>query len=259
MPMSKEEKLEKVQRLHTAHRKTKEFLENEPPSWELHPGTDIARNWTVITAAYSGLEQTIQYLIAEEQGLHIAKLIEPRQNGRNPYRTHDVSELFTKLEKPTQEAIGEFYARFQSLHSYIAIETVDAFLRAVAGPQGDGYGRWRYALIEDRDLPKNSPEALVKIWEVCVQIAQNRAWGRQRLQMPDEELTSTFAMTLEDMLLKISVDRQNAGEPFRETTHEARRWGWSAGHPLNAFADVLWHVARYGEHGQSNVSDWLRT
>ena len=77
--------------------------------------------------------------------------------------------------------------------------------------------------------------------------------------MPDEELTSTFAMTLEDMLLKVSVDRQNAGEPFRETTHEARKWGWSAGHPLNAFADVLWHVARYGEHGQSNVSDWLRT
>ena len=150
MPMSKEENLEKVQRLHTAHRKTKEFLENEPLSWELHPGTDIARNWTVLTAAYSGLEQKIQYLIAEEQGLHIAKLIEPRQNGRNPYRTHDVSELFTKLEKPTQEAIGEFYARFQSLHSYIAIETVDAFLRAVAGPQGDGYGRWRYALRSEQ-------------------------------------------------------------------------------------------------------------
>ena len=68
MPMSKNEKLEKVQRLHTAHRKTKEFLENEPPTWELHPGTDIARNWTVITAAYSGLEQTIKYLVAEEKG-----------------------------------------------------------------------------------------------------------------------------------------------------------------------------------------------
>ena len=59
MPMSREEKIEKVQRLLTAHRKTKQVLENEPVTWELHPGTDIARNWTVITAAYSGLEQTI--------------------------------------------------------------------------------------------------------------------------------------------------------------------------------------------------------
>lgn len=257
MAMSRDEKLEKVQRLLTAHRKTKEYLENEPVTSEIHPGTDIARNWTVITAAYSGLEQTIKYLIAEEKGLHIPELIDLREDNRNPYRTHDVAELFTKLKEPTQDVIRDFYGRFQSLHSYIAVQTVDEFLRAVSGPDGDGYERWRYALIENRDLPRNSPEALVKVWEVCVQIARDRAWKRERLQKLDEELTSVFWMELDDMVLNLSVDRQNAGEPFQDIAREIGDWLWSAGHPLNAFADVLWHVSRYGEHGQTGVSEWL--
>lgn len=257
MPMSRDEKLEKVQRLVTAHRKTNEFLENEPVTRELHPGTDMSRNWTVITAAYSGLEQTTKYLIAEEKGLQIPELIDLREDNRKPYRTHDVSDLFTKLAEPTQEVIRDFYGRFQSLHSYITIDSVDEFLRAVSGPQGDGYERWRYALIENRGLPRNSPEALVKVWAVCVEIAQDRAWQTERLCMPDEELTSAFGMEFDDMMLNVAVDRQNAGEPFQDTTHEARKWGWSAGHPLNAFADVLWHVSRYGHHGQHNVSEWM--
>ena len=77
MPMSRDEKIEKVQRLLTAHRKTKEVLENEPVTWEVHPGSEIARNWTVITAAYSGLEQTMKYLIAEENAQSIAELMDP--------------------------------------------------------------------------------------------------------------------------------------------------------------------------------------
>ena len=69
MPMTREEKIEKLQRLFTAHKKTKETLEREPVTSEWHPGTDIARKWTVITAAYSGLEQTFKFLIAERDGV----------------------------------------------------------------------------------------------------------------------------------------------------------------------------------------------
>ena len=50
MPMSNDAKFEKVQRLLTAHGRTKKTLEKEPVVWELHPGTDIAQNWPVITA-----------------------------------------------------------------------------------------------------------------------------------------------------------------------------------------------------------------
>ena len=127
--------------------------------------------------------------------------------------------------------IRHFYGRFHSLHAYVAIETVDDFLRAVSGPEGDGYERWRYALIENRDLPRNSPEALVKVWEVCVQITQDRAWETERLRKLDEELTSAFWMELDDMVLNVSVDRQNAGEPFQDIAREIRDWLWSTGQP----------------------------
>ena len=257
MPMSRDEKIEKVQRLLTAHRKTKEVLENEPVTWEVHPGSEIARNWTVITAAYSGLEQTMKYLIAEENAQSIAELIERRGRKKSPYETHDVAKLFSKLAEPTQDVVRDFYGRFQSLHSYITVKTVGEFLRAVSEADGHGYMRWRYTLIEDMPVPRNSPEALMAVWEVCVQIAQERAWEMQRVRMPNEALAWEFCNELETLELNVSVDRQNAGEPFQDIAGETKDWLWRTGHPLNAFADVLWNISRYDEHGQADVSEWL--
>ena len=257
MPMSRNEKIEKVQRLCTAHRKTKETLEAEPVTWELHPGSDIARKWTVITAAYIGLEQTIKYLIAEQNSQSIAELIAFREGKKHPYRTHDVGQLFSRLPPQTQDVIRDFYGRFQSLHPYITVKTADEFLSVVSGEGGTGYERWRYTLIEDKELPRNSPEGLVAVWGVCVQIAKATAWEKELVRMPDEELTSKLWMQLDDVVLNVSVDRQNAGEPPQDIARETRGWVRREGHPLNAFADVLWHFRRYGEHGQADVSDWL--
>ena len=75
--------------------------------------------------------------------------------------------------------------------------------------------------------------------------------------MPDEELTSKLWMQLDDVVLNVSVDRQNAGEPFQDIAREIRDWVWRTGHPLNAFADVLWQFSRYEVHGQADVSEWL--
>ena len=260
MPMSREEKLEKVQRLLTAHRKTKEALESEPVTWELHAGSDIARQWPVITAAYSGLEQTLKYLIADEKETGIAELIRHVNGKRSPYETHNVAWLFSELENPTQEVVQDFYGRYQSLHSYITVETVDEFLRMVSEPRGRGYERWRYSLIEDKDkeIPKNSPEGLVATWGVCVEIARERAWGKPEVQMPDAELATTLGMEFQKVMLDVSVERQSAGEPFQDIEREGRDWAWRRkGHPLNAFADVLWHFSRYEEHGQTEISQWL--
>ena len=265
--MSREAKIEKVQRLLTAHKKTNATLESEPVTRELHPGTDIARNWTVITAAYSGLEQTLKYLIAEEANLTIAELIDStvpqtaaiheRHLGRYPYRTHDLAWLFTNLEQPAQDIVRDFYGRFQSLHSYVPIPDASEFLNAISGPRGVGYERWRYTLIEDRPLPQNSPETLSAIWGVCVQMAEENLWENQRVEMPDTQLAQDFCQRLEMLIVNVSVDRQNAGEAFRDVSAEVRDWLWRAGHPLNAFADVLWNFARYRAHRGEGVSDWL--
>ena len=267
MPMSREAKMEKVQRLLTAHKKTNQTLESEPVTHELHPGTDIARNWTVITAAYSGLEQTLKYLIAEKADLTVAELIEravpqnaanhARHVGRHPYRTHDLAWLFSKLEQPARDLVHDFYGRFQSLHSYVPIADAEEFLTEISGPGGDGYERWRYTLIEDRPLPRNSPEALAAIWGVCVQMAEQNLWTNQRVHMPDRQLTQHFCQQLDMLMMRVSVERQNAGEAFRDVSGEIRDWLWREGHPLNAFAQVLWNSSRYGVHGADGVSDWL--
>ena len=267
MPMTRTEKIEKVQRLLTAHRKTKEMLEREPVTWELHPGTDIARKWTVITAAYSGLEQTFKYLIAEEKAYTIRELIEfaepdsdAASDGKRkhyPYRTHNLAWLFSQIAESTQEVVQDYFGRFQSLHSYITIEGLDQFLEEVSGPKGTGYERWRYTLIEDKQLPRNSPEALVAIWGVSVAIAEQRIWENQRVRMLDEELAWKLRRQLEIVLQSVSLDRQNAGEPFQDIVPEIRAWLWESGHPLNAFAQVLWCFSRWGSHGVVNASDWL--
>lgn len=267
MPMSREEKMEKVQRLLTAHKKTTATLESEPVTNEQHPGTDIARNWTVITAAYSGLEQTLKFLIADEADLTISELVDlaaprnaanhERRVGRYPYRTHDLAWLFSELEQPARDVVQDFYRRFQSLHSYIPIADADDFLAQISGPGGAGYERWRYTLIEDRPLPRNSPEALSAIWGVCVQMAEENLWENQRVNMPDKQLAQQFCRQLEMLMVNVSVDRQNAGEAFRDVSGEIRDWLWRAGHPLNAFAEVLWSFSRHGSHGAERVSDWL--
>ena len=265
--MSRDEKFEKVVRLLTAHGRTKKVLENEPVVCQGHQGADIAETWPVITAAYSGLEQTIKYLIAEEKGLTIQELVDSAvtengqanegRRGKNPYRTHDLGSVFSRLEEPTKKTVREFFGRYKSLLPGIGIGRVDQFLCQVSGKKGDGYVRWRYALIEEEVLPTNSPEALVAIWGVCVQIAQKRSWGNQHVQMPNDELGWKLCGQLEALAKGVSNEREEPDDPFRDIKGEIGAWFRKRGHPLNAFAEVLWHFARYSNAGAADAPEWL--
>ena len=75
--------------------------------------------------------------------------------------------------------------------------------------------------------------------------------------MPNDALAREFCNELETLELKVSIDRQNAGERFQDIAGETKDWLWRTGHPLNAFADILWNISRYDEHGQADVSEWL--
>ena len=269
MPMSRDERIEKVQRLLTAHGRTKKVLENEPVVLEGHQGVAIAECWPVITAAYSGLEQTIKYLIAEEKGLTVQDLfdIAVAENGEgnegrwrnHPYRTHNLGWLFSQLDNPTKEIVREFFRRYKSLLPSIRIEGVDEFLSRVSGRkgEGDGYVRWRYALIEEKKLPTNSPEALVAIWGACVEIAQDRAWENGPVQMPDDELGRKFCARLKGQAEVLYDERQEPMGPFETIKGEIIRWLQRRSHPLDAFAEVLWHFARYDHSGVDDAPEWL--
>ena len=75
--------------------------------------------------------------------------------------------------------------------------------------------------------------------------------------MPDDMLSQEFYHRLEGLRVAVSVERQNRGEESQDIEAEIQAWLWKAGHPLNAFADVLWHFDRYEIHGVTDISDWF--
>lgn len=256
MSTPQETKFEKVQRLQTAYAKTKSVLEDQPPGRDLHPGTDIAQQWLVITAAYSGLEQTLKFLIAEEKGCSIEQLLKKKS-----YRTHDLGNLFLSLGEEVKDHAREFYRIFQSLHCYIDVEEVDDFLNIISSPDGKGYEYWRYTLIqEDNPLPTNSSEFMMAIWSILVQIVIQK-WNCAKhlsVQMPDEILRKQLLLTLQNVVNNGIIKLQERCELYQENVlQEIENWLQKKTHPLNAFSDVLWHYGKYRSHGVKGASDWF--
>ena len=95
------------------------------------------------------------------------------------------------------------------------------------------------------------------VWDICLQIAVNRNWSNQRIRMPDEILAWELRRILHRNWLSVSKNRQDAGESYQNLQPEIDTWYRAAGHPLNAFAQVLWHYQRYDFHGMDTASDWF--
>lgn len=269
MLMTDIEKFEKVQRLSVAYEKTRILLESQPVTRDLHPGSDIASGWTIIIAAYSGLEQVIKYLIAEENSCTIQELLcnqGQSRNGKNKghsYLTHNLASLFHYLKKETKAIIREYYSQYQSLHSYITFETVDGFLSEVSRGDGKGYERWRYTLIEEEKLlPQNSAEAMLAIWGICVQIAESRINGIQCVRMLDEtlriELSDELFEKFQETDIEIQINSQNVDQQLLDLGREAyTRIFLQSYDPLNVFAEILQHFGNYKSHGISGLPDYV--
>ena len=89
-----------VQRLKIAQERTREGYEQTFKGHDLHPGTDIAGAWPFITAAYSGIEQTFKFQIAEANGMTVEELVATRspkgaKGARFPHRHHNLGKSLT--------------------------------------------------------------------------------------------------------------------------------------------------------------------
>ena len=203
--------------------------------------TNMAIQWGAITASYSGLEQTLKYLVAVER----KKTIEGVRN-RLGKDGHDLSKIFGFLEKGTKEILQEHYAVYQSLHSYINMPTLDKFLCGVSSAPdeqkgaGRGYERWRYLLIEEEFVPPNSAEAMLFIWSTAVRIAERKEWPEYKSRMLKNEIAKEILDRLNRFL-----DRS------RSQSNQGRyKWRVSAGVILNAFAQFIWNH----ERGRPDIS-----
>ena len=195
-----------VQRLKTAHGRTREAYEQTFKGHDLHPGTDLAGAWPFITAAYSGIEQTFKFHIAEAQGKTVEELVATRGpegakgGARFPYRHHNLGRLFRCLDEPIRAAVSEQYRRFRTLHPYIGPAAAGEFLDVVSAEDGRGYERWRYSLTApEQKIPTNSAEALLSIWDTAVQLCQTDRKG-WRLRGVYEHLSEGFAGSLDGIM-----------------------------------------------------------
>ena len=121
----------------------------------------------------------------------------------------------------------EHYAVYQSLHSYIEIPTLDEFLCDVSRAPNEkdgiatGYERWRYLLIEEKSIPRNSAEAMLSIWSTAVRIAKRKEEPKISRRMLKGEIDAEIRKWL-----NCSPGKQCLG----------RR--------LNAFAKFIWNHER---------------
>ncbi len=244
--------LEILQRLKVAQRRTERAFLRDGPTHDLHPGTEIASAWPFITAGYCGIEQTFKFLIANDKGVSVAQLVDwsPDQGRGFPFRTHDLHELFLKLDYPAREVLEGHYRVFRSLHDYVDVPSLDEFLKTVSDPPGGkagrGYESWRYSLTDpDASIPQNSPWFLLAVWRAAVEVAEEREHGGA-MASPEERIAKSLYRCLERAMLEAFIDRQDRGLPYEDYLEQYRNWESSHGHPLNAYAAVL-RDARLGE------------
>ncbi len=236
-----------IQRLHTAHEKTTVMFESIPIHRELHQGTEIANYWPCITAAYSGLEQTLKYLLAIQKSYSIEKLLENKD-----YMTHDLFSLFKELEDSTKNKLDEYYKQFQSLYSYIDILTLEDFFEVISGTKGNGYVSWRYSLIEcKKNLPITSVEGMLSIWGFCLEICEFKIFKRFPPRLIDKKLENYFRSLFISVYQISAIRSQENGKPFVDYSTELTNEYQKHGGLLNFLAQEL---SSFGKYELQNVN-----
>ena len=83
MPITQGQREAFATRLESAYTHTRELNDTRPWVRELAWDYGLGQEWPIVTAAYSGIEQTLKFLIALQETKSVEELIETPM-----YRTH---------------------------------------------------------------------------------------------------------------------------------------------------------------------------
>ena len=152
-----------------AHRQTERHYDEYPPNDDLVPIAAAINAWTLVCGCYMGIEQTMKLLILMQRGIKQV----PRE-----LRIHDLSELYSSLDKLDRHVVAKYYRVYRSLHNFdssdVVLDTADQFIEYIGG----GYTSWRYILIEDSSaVPKVHIGLMLETWRALVYIARNYEVG----------------------------------------------------------------------------------
>ncbi len=251
--MTEDSKEEILQRLKTAFKRAKEIYEANPIPRDLHEGTIIANHWLLMTATYSGLEQTLKFLIAIENSQSIQDYLKDKSN-----YIHDLSNLYGQLGNETKQLLEDHYIQFQSIHYYIPMKDIGKFLSHVSGNKGIGYQLWRYSLIEHYNQPPvNSVDAMITIWGLAVEICAYRIYQKFKPRLPAQKIQFKLKQSFTKAYMNVAIFDQNNGKPYPNLEKEIKLLYQRFDCPLNLFTKILWNYDRFETHGLDNVSEKL--
>lgn len=225
MPIDDDTRVEITLRLQTAYAETLESYTRKPAWIELLRDVALAQQWLTIGAAYSGIEQTLKYLIALQKDFTVDELLVERGILENPreeperrtrYRIHQLATLFRRLDRHTREAVEHDYAVWQSLYDYLTIPRCVEFLEHIQGDNNEGHLDWRYCLIQEHPPPPNSADAMLAIWASLIRRCEDRVEIARHAgtRTADEEVRFSLGECLERACIDYEQRAAENGDPI---------------------------------------------
>ncbi len=239
MPLSDDQRRAFATRLQSAYMHTRDLNETRPWVHEIVPDHALGQDWPIIISAYSGIEQTLKFLIALDRGISVEEL-----TGGGGFRTHRLGFLFQHLEAERKRAAERYYTCWQSLHCYVSVPACEALLELLQEEDGRGYEHWRYCLAQIRPPVANSADAMLAIWAALL---------RQAPALPfpmvdfDDEIRDGLWMALDTACANEEGRSIEHGESTYSTCADRDRWIHSHTHLLDAMAQALCHYEKYGD------------
>ena len=256
MPIDDDARVAITLRQQTAYAETLEHHRLKPERIELVGDVALAQQWPTIGATYSGIEQSLKYLIALQKDLTVDELLvddgivedpgeKPEQRTR--YRIHNLPTLFSRLDERTREAIERDYAVWQSLYDYISIPTCAEFLEHIQGDDNRGHLDWRYCLIQGHLPPSNSADAMLAVWGSLIRLCEDREGipHRAGTRAADEEVRVGLSDCLERACMDCELHAMENGDPIPPFREELADWAPSGACMVNKIAALLGHQERY--------------
>ena len=255
MPIDHEARIAITLRLRSAYEGTLAGYAQRRLGYELLGDIALAQEWPAISAAYSGIEQTLKFLLALDKALTVNELLPDKGIDENPggkptkYRIHQLGILFSRLGKGTRDSVERDYKIWQSLYDYIPIHSCSEYLDHIQGNHNNGHLDWRYCLIQEELPLKNSSDAMLAIWGLLVRRCEEREEipHRASTHTADEEVRLGLGDRLERACMNCEQRAVENGDPLPPLREELKRWAPSGACMVNNIAALLGHRKRYLE------------
>ena len=205
-------------RINQAYRQTHDLYHERTYPPDFLADYETVREWIFITASYSGIEQAMKCLL-QMRGIKYGKI-------------HDLYALFQKMVAEEQNPVRRSYKIYQSLHDYIPPTTADDFLKII----DNGYGRWRYYLLEGKPPPKNHTGVTLDIWGALTCIIQARVFADHGLRTVKDRISDHLANR------QSAAFRKDAWANPPNTSHWQALSNLLNSRPIriNYYADLIW-------------------